>query len=72
MSEDLTNDQIALLCNIGEDDQAHLAKGKERDLERLISEGYAERMKSPLGAAFRLTAKGLEFLGERGVGLNEG
>lgn len=72
MSDDLTDDQIALLCNIGEADQAHLAKGKERDLERLISEGYAEHMKSPLGSAFRLTAKGLEFLGERGVGLNEG
>ena len=69
MSEDLTNDQIALLCNIGEDDQAHLAKGKERDLERLISGGYAERMKSPSGPGFTLTAKGLEFLGERGVGL---
>ena len=73
MSEaDLTNDQIALLCDIGEADQAHVAKGKERDLERLLSGGYAERRENPMGGALRLTAKGLEFLGERGVGLNEG
>ena len=70
--EDLTDDQISLLCDIGEADEAHFAKGKERDLERLLSGGYAERVENPLGGHFRLTAKALEFLGKRGVGLNEG
>jgi hypothetical protein len=67
MAEDLTDDQIAVLCAIGESDMPDLAEGKERDLERLISAGYAEHS----GSAVRLTAKGLEFLGKRGAGLNE-
>ena len=72
MSDDLTNSQIALLCEIGEyDDLSKLTSDQKRDLERLISGGYAEPTKSHPGTAFTLTAKGLEFLGERGAGLNE-
>jgi hypothetical protein len=72
MPDDLTDDQISMLFDIGEANQAHLAHGKESDLEWLISAGYAERAESGLGSPFRLTAKALEFLGKRGVGLNEG
>ena len=72
MSDELTDDQISLLVDIGEADQVHLAHGKKHDLEWLISAGYAERKENPLGGCFRLTAKALEFLGKRGVGLNEG
>ena len=71
MSEDLTNDQIRLLCDIGERDVPNLTEDKKRDLERLISWGNAERTESLPGRCFRLTAKAYEFLGERGVGLNE-
>ena len=67
MSENLTDDQIALLCEIGESDQSDLAEDKKGDLQRLITEGYAEHH----GSAITLTAKGVEFLGERGAGLNE-
>ena len=71
MSEELTDDQIALLCEIGESDLPKLTEEKKRDLERLISGGYAEPAESHSGSAFRLTAKALTFLGERGAGLNE-
>ena len=71
MSEELTDDQIALLCEIGESDLPKLTEDKKRDLERLISGGYAEPAESHSGSAFRLTAKALTFLGERGAGLNE-
>ena len=71
MSEDLTNDQIALLCKIGEFDLSKLTEDKKRDLELLISGGYAEPTESHPGSAFKLTAKALAFLGERGAGLNE-
>jgi len=71
MSEDLTDDQIALLCSIGEFDLSRLTEDKKRDLERLISGGYVEPTESHPGSAFRLTAKALAFLGERGAGLNE-
>ena len=72
MSDDLTNSQIALLCDIGE---FHLPKltsdQKRRDLERLISGGYVGPTESHARSAFMLTAKGIEFLGKRGAGLNE-
>jgi hypothetical protein len=71
MSEDLTDDQIALLCRIGEFGLPKLTEDKKRDLERLISGGYAEPTESHSGSAFGLTAKALAFLGERGAGLNE-
>ena len=47
---------------------------QNRDLERLISVGYVrptEPTESHPRAAFMLTAKGVEFLGKRGAGLNE-
>jgi hypothetical protein len=39
MSDDLTNAQIALLCDIGEHDLSKLTGDKRRDLERLLSPG---------------------------------
>jgi CTP-dependent riboflavin kinase len=71
MSDDLTNSQIELLCEIEEDDPPKLDGEQKRDLQRLLSEGYVEPTESHPGSAFKLTAKGMEFLGERGAGLNE-
>ncbi len=71
MSDDLTNSQIALLCDIEECALSKLTGDQKRDLERLLSEGYVEPTESHPGSAFMLTAKGAEFLGARGAGLNE-
>ena len=71
MSDDLTNSQIALLCDIGEYDPLQLTGDQKRDLELLLSAGYVTRTATHPGLAFMLTAKGAEFLGERGAGLNE-
>jgi hypothetical protein len=71
MSEDLTNDQIALLCRIGESDLAIVTEDKRPDLQWLLSAGYAEPAQGDPGSDFRLTAKAHEFLEKRGVGLNE-
>jgi CTP-dependent riboflavin kinase len=71
MSDDLTNAQIALLCDIGEYDHSESGSEKKRDLERLIAEGYVQRTANHPGSAFELTAKAIELLGERGAGLNE-
>jgi len=71
MSDDLTDDEISLLCAIGEANPLELTADKKRDLERLISGGYAEPAESRPGSTFRLTAKAIEFLGKRGAGLNE-
>lgn len=71
MSDDLTDSQIALLCDIGEYDHSESSSDKKRDLERLISGGYVQPTGDPPGSGFDLTAKGNALLGERGAGLNE-
>ena len=71
MSDNLTNSQIALLCDIEEDDLLELSGDKKRDLELLLSAGYLEPSESHVGSAFKLTAKGAEFICMRGAGLNE-
>jgi hypothetical protein len=71
MSDDLTNSQIALLCDIGEYDPLQLTGDQKRDLELLLSAGYVTPTATHPGSTFMLTAKGAEFLGERGAGLNE-
>ena len=71
MSDDLTNSQIALLCDIGEFDLPKLTSDQKRDLERLIVGGYVRPTDNHPRSAFTLTAKGVEFLGKRGAGLNE-
>ena len=69
MPDDLTDAQIALLCDIGEFDPSTQTEDKRRDLARLIAGGYIELAGSR--PAYKLTAKGNKFLGERGAGLNE-
>jgi hypothetical protein len=69
VTDDLRDEQIALLCDIGEYDPSKHAEDKGRDLERLIAGGYVERAGSR--QAYKLTAKGNKLLGERGAGLNE-
>jgi hypothetical protein len=71
MSDDLTNSQIALLCDVGEFHLPNLTGDQKRDLERLISGGYVGSTESHARSSFMLTAKGIEFLGKRGAGLNE-
>jgi hypothetical protein len=71
LSDDLTNSQIALLCNIGEFDLPKLTSDQKRDLERLVTGGYVGPTGSHPRSAFMLTPKGIEFLGKRGAGLNE-
>jgi hypothetical protein len=61
MSDDLTNSQIALLCDIGEDDLLKGTADQKHDLERLISGGYVEPTENHPDSPFKLTAKGVAF-----------
>jgi len=65
---DPTDTQIALLCDIGERDSVELTEVERRDLEALRAGGFIEAGER---LPYKLTAKGVEFLGERGAGLNE-
>ena len=72
MSDDLTNQQIALLCDIGEFKMPDLTiERKRRDLEHLISVGYVAPTEGDARSAFMLTLKAHEFLSMRGATLNE-
>jgi hypothetical protein len=72
MADDLTDEQIDLLCEIEESDSTPLTDRQKRDLDVLLSAGFVEHKDNHRGLDFRLTAKAIEFLGQRGVGLNEG
>ena len=52
MSEDLTNAQIALLCDIGEHHLSEATSDQKRDLERLVSRGYVEPVHGDPGSDF--------------------
>ena len=71
MPDDLTDSQVALLCDIGEFDPLQLTSDQKRDLELLLTAGYVAPTATHPGSAFIVTAKGMQFLGERGAGLNE-
>ena len=71
MSDDLTNSQIALLCDIGEFDLSKITDDQRRDLNPLIAVDYVEATESRTGPTLTLTTKGLNFLSKRGAGLNE-
>lgn len=71
MQDDLTDTEIAMLCEVEEHDLSKIAGDKRRDLERLLADGYVEPASGRPGSRLQLTAKGLKFLSERGAGLNE-
>ena len=70
MTDELTSDQISLLCDIGDEALPQLDASKS-DLDTLLERGYAEQVNDNPASSYRLTAKGIAFLSERGAGLNE-
>ena len=73
MPDELSDDQISLLCNIG--DKARSTPGPQdtmrSDLEMLLTKGYVEAADDQSVSPYRLTAKGMELISKRGAGLNE-
>jgi hypothetical protein len=70
-TQGLTSDQIALLCEIEERDSSKVTEDQKRDLARLCAEGYVSSGDDRPNSRFKLTRKGLDFLGKRGAGINE-
>jgi hypothetical protein len=71
VTQGLTSDQIALLCEIEARDSSKFSDDKKRALDRLRSDGYIAPTDSLPNSRFKLTAKGIDFLGKRGAGINE-
>jgi hypothetical protein len=67
----LSNDDIALLCDIGTFVLSESTEHGAR-LQRLIAAGFVERASAAQAPEkFQLTGKAMKVLTERGVGLNE-
>jgi hypothetical protein len=73
MSDELSNSQISLLCDMADKawTSLDLHDAMKADTETLIRLGYAELGHDQPASPYRLTAKGIEFLSKRGAGLNE-
>jgi predicted transcriptional regulator len=61
----LTDDEIALLCDIGQ--SIAFSDDRHGQLFRLIAEGYVQKD----GDTYELTSKGEAVVVDRGAGLNE-
>jgi hypothetical protein len=68
----LSDDEISLLCDVGDTFPATLTAEKQARLESLIARGFVEPApadKAP--SKYQLTGKANQILTARGVGLNE-
>ena len=68
----LSDDEISLLCDVGDTFPATLTAEKQARLESLIARGFVEPApadKAP--SKYQLTGKANKILTARGVGLNE-
>ncbi len=73
-SSELTDSDIALLCDIGQYSPDENKPAKKAQVAALIAAGYVTCSHADMaaaGAKFMLTGKAENFLSERGVGLNE-
>ena len=69
---ELSDFDIALLCDIGGSSSATPGAEKRARLESLIARGFVEPASADKAPAkYQLTGKALKVLTDRGVGLNE-
>jgi hypothetical protein len=64
VTQGLTSDQIALLCEVEARDSSKLSTDKKRALDRFRSDGY-------IGPTDSLPNSRFKLLGKRGAGINE-
>jgi hypothetical protein len=68
----LSNDDIALLCDIATFDPGAANADKQARLQSLIAEGFVEPVSGDrTPARYQLTARAQRVLEQRGAGLNE-
>jgi hypothetical protein len=68
---DVTDSDVALLCDIGGGLDAPLESSRLARVMGLIAMGLLRREPEARGGGLRLTEKGQDVLAERGVGINE-
>jgi predicted transcriptional regulator len=66
----VTDQEIAILCDVMEGWGANLNEDKRKVLDQLIAKGFVVPAES--SAKYKLTDKAQQLLAERGVGLSSG
>ena len=73
MADALISDQeIAILCDVLEGGGANLNADKRKVLDQLIAKGFVVAAGQELPVKYKLTGKAQQLLAERGVGLSGG
>ncbi len=68
----ITDQEIAILCDVLEGWGANFNADKRRVLDQLIAKGFVVPAKQDLSTKYELTDKAQQLLAERGVGLSGG
>jgi hypothetical protein len=71
MADDISDLEIAVLCDLLENPEANLKAHKKAVLGQLFAKGFLEP-KADEPAKFQLSRKANHFLAERGVGISGG
>ena len=68
----ITDQEIAILCDVLEGWSANLNADKRKVLDQLIAKGFVVSADQESPAKYKLTGKAQQLLAERGVGLSGG
>jgi hypothetical protein len=68
----VTDQEIAILCDVMEGWGANLNEDKRKVLDQLIAKGFIVPADQESPAKYKLTGKAQQLLAERGVGLSGG
>ena len=68
----ITDQEIAILCDVLEGSVANLNADKRKVLDQLIATGFVVLADQGSSAKYKLTGKAQHLLAERGVGLSGG
>ena len=68
----ITDQEIAILCDVLEGWGAKLNADKRKVLDQLVEKGFVVTIDRDLPAKYKLTDKAQQLLAERGVGLSGG
>jgi hypothetical protein len=68
----ITDQEIAILCDVLEGRVAKFSADKKKALEQLIAKGFVAPSNQDPSAKYKLTGKAQQILAERGVGLSGG
>ena len=72
MADALTDQEIAILCDVLEGRGAKFNADKKEVLDQLIAKGFVAPADQDPPAKYKLTGKAQQLLAERGVGLSGG